>query len=122
MDSNNHAAADSGNTELPLWAEFSGLHVCDWIEQPPANDAERDAKEWLGKFMLPAYTKHKTGIRGWLARYRLTVEWRGKRYTCTGASRMGDVWLKTEGSTKYYDHCVSVEELSNWKRVLLPNV
>jgi len=34
---------------------------------------------------------------------------------------MGDVWLKTEGSARYYDHRVHVEELSNWKRIPLPN-
>jgi len=98
------------------------LHVYDWLELPPANDAEKNAKEWLDKFTRPAYTKHKEGIHDWLARYRVTVEWKGKRYTCSGASRMGDVWLKTEGSSNFYDHRVNVDELSTWKRILLPNV
>ena len=99
---------------------FEPLHVYDWLERPPANDAEKDAKEWLDKFTRPVYTKYTEGIDDWLARYRVTVEWKGKRYTCSGASRMGDVWLKTEGSANYYDHRVNVEELSNWKRILLP--
>jgi hypothetical protein len=97
------------------------LHVYDWLELPPTNNAEKDAKEWLDKFTRPAYTKLTEGINDWLARYRVTVEWKGKRYTCSGASRMGDVWLKTEGSANYYDHRVNVEDLSNWKRILLPN-
>ena len=106
----------------PCSASSEPLHVYDWLELPPANDAEKDAKEWLDKFTRPAYTKHTEGINDWLARYRVTVEWKGKRYTCSGASRMGDVWLKTEGSVNYYDHRVNLEELSNWKRISLPNV
>lgn len=96
------------------------MHVYDWLDLPPANDAERDAKEWLNNFCQPAHKKMFEGGDKWLARYRVTVEWKGKRYTCSGASRMGDVWLKTEGSTNFYDHRVLVEELSNWKRVTLP--
>jgi len=96
------------------------LHVYDWLNLPPANDAERDAKEWLDKFCQPAYTKHENGVDKWLARYQVTVEWKGTRYICSGASRMGDVWLKTKDSTDFYDHRVDVEELSNWKRITLP--
>lgn len=96
------------------------LHVYNWLDLPTINDAERDAKEWLDKFTRPAYDKYNQKIDAWLARHKLTVEWRGQRYECTGASRMGDVWLKNDGSTKFYDHRVNVEELSNWKRILLP--
>ena len=98
------------------------LHVYDWLELPSANDAEKAAREWLDKFTLGVMEKYEQGIDKWLARYRVTVEWKGKRYTCSGASRMGDVWLKTEGSPSFYDHRVNVEELSNWKRLSLPNV
>lgn len=97
------------------------LHVYDWLNMAPANDAERDAKEWLENFCKPAYEKMMKGGDEWLARYRLTVDWRGKRYICSGASRMGDVWLKSEGSKSFYDHRVNVEELSNWNRVTLAN-
>lgn len=96
------------------------LHVYDWLDLPPANDMERDAKEWLNNYCKPAYTKYKEGIDKWLERYRVTVEWKGKRYVCSGASRMGDVWLKTEDSDNYYNHRVLVEELSDWRRVMLP--
>lgn len=96
------------------------LHVYTWLEQPAINEAEADAKEWLDKFTRPAYSKHLDGTDVWLNQHRLTVKWRGKRYQCTGASRMGDVWLKSEGSPNFYDHRVNVEELSNWKRLTLP--
>jgi hypothetical protein len=120
----NSAGGTGGGAVLdatPCSASSEPLHVYDWLELPPSDDAEKAAKEWLDKFTLPAYTKHTEGINDWLARYRVTVEWKGKRYTCSGASRMGDVWLKTEGSANYYDHRVNVEELSNWKRISLPN-
>jgi hypothetical protein len=95
-------------------------HIYDWLDQPADDDAERDAKEWLNQFCKPAYDKYKQGTDKWLSRYRLTVEWRGQRYICTGASRMGDVWLKNEGSSNFYDHRVNVDNLSNWKRIVLP--
>lgn len=95
-------------------------HVYDWLEEPPANDAERDAKEWLDKFTRPAYEKYISGVNTWLDQHQVTVEWKGERYICSGASRMGDVWLKKPGSSNYYDHRVDVDELSNWKRTILP--
>lgn len=95
-------------------------HVYDWLEEPPTNDAERDAKKWLDRFTRPAFTKSEDGSDKWLQRHKLTVEWCGKRYECTGASRLGDVWLKNEGSTNFYDHRVDVTELFNWKRLMLP--
>lgn len=107
----------AGCQQEPCSASSEPLHIYDWLELPPANDAEKDAKEWLDKFTRPPSIKREE----WLARYRVTVEWKGKRYTCSGASRMGDVWLKTEGSANYYDHRVNVEELANWKRISLPN-
>jgi ribosomal protein S27AE len=92
------------------------LHVYDWLKTPPIDDGERDAKEWLDKFTMSAYHKYINKIDDWLKRYCLTVEWRGKRYICSGASRLGDVWLRKPGSENYYDYRVELAELSNWKR------
>ena len=118
---NSNEGTDSGLPTTTCSASSEPLHVYDWLDLPSENDAERDAKEWLEHFCQPAYKKMMEGGDAWLARYRVTVEWKGKRYTCSGASRMGDVWLKTEGSSDFYDHRVNVEDLSNWKRILLPN-
>jgi len=97
-------------------SEETELHIYDWLNMPPVNDSERDAKEWLDKFCQPAISKDEK----WLARYQVTVEWKGKRFICSGASRMGDVWLKSADSKSFYDHRVDVLELSNWKRITLP--
>ena len=91
-------------------------HVYDWIIEPTTDMAELAAKEWLDAFCRPELGKD----HDWLARYQVTVEWRGKRYICSGASRLGDVWLKSKDSTNFYDHRVDVTELSNWKRLVLP--
>lgn len=93
------------------------LHVYDWLDQPASNAAEADAKEWLSQFCRPAIKKDHM----FLDRHQVTVEWKGKRYICSGASRMGDVWLKSKESSSFYDHRVNVNELSSWKRVTLPN-
>lgn len=92
-------------------------HVYTWLDEPSLDDAERDAKEWLNLFCAPCHY----GKDAKLDRHQVTVEWRGQRYICSGASRMGDVWLKNEGSSNYYDHRVNVEELSHWKRINLPS-
>jgi len=93
------------------------LHIYDWLDQPPANENEKLAKEWLNKFVLPPATKYKSGASAWLDARALTVEWKGERYWCRGASKMGDVWIaKDPTGNTYYDHRVNVEELSNWKR------
>ena len=94
-------------------------HIYDWLDSPATDPEEKNAKEWLNRFTLPAIEKHKGGHEKWLSRHKLTVVWRCKRYQCTGASRMGDVWLKSRGSKNYYDHRVNVDELSDWKRVML---
>lgn len=101
--------------------EKEPLHVYEWLELPSTSDGERDAKEWLDKFTLPAYDKYNLGIQDWLDKYIVTAEWKGSRYLCSGASRMGDVWLREEGSRAFYNHRVGVEELSNWERTEVEN-
>ena len=89
-------------------------HIYEWLDEPAKNNEEKQAKEWLDKLTQPAYTKDKDGTDKWLNARKLTCEWKGKRYQCTGASRLGDVWLKEDGSNSFYDHRVDVEELSAW--------
>lgn len=88
-------------------------HIYEWLNEPPENEAEKDAKEWLEQFVKQPGQKDEK----WLDKFIVTVTWRGDRYICSGASRMGDVWLKKADSVSFYDHRVNVEELSNWKRV-----
>jgi hypothetical protein len=95
-------------------------HIYDWIDEPPNYPAEADAKEWLNEFTRPIMDQHTRGTARWLDRYTVFCDWCGKSYICSGASRMGDVWLKSKGSENFYDHRVDVDECSNWKRVTNP--
>lgn len=94
------------------------LHVYDWLDQPAADENERLAKEWLEQFVKPAHAKD----HDWLDARALVCKYRGEIYRCVGASRMGDVWLTSKiTSPDGYEKRVSVEELSDWMRVDLPD-
>lgn len=85
------------------------MHVFDWIKSKLSEDKE--AKEWLWEFTQPKTIQNEE----WLDSRRVTVEWNGERYICSGASPFGDVWLKNKTSKNLYDYSVNVNELSNWE-------
>lgn len=82
-------------------------HVDDYLD---SDGADPIAKEFLAHARRPAADKDHR----WLASHMPTISWRGKRYLCSGASRMGDVWLRHFGSLSHYDHRVDIDELSGW--------
>ena len=88
-------------------------HVDDYVNEP---DADSIAKEFLEHARRYVTNQNKA----WLAANRPWVMWRGRRYRCVGASRLGDVWLKTEPNVMnpgaFYDYRVDVAELSGWER------
>ena len=88
-------------------------HVDDWLDEPPVDEAERMAKEWLEHFRRPAINhNHK-----WLRENPLFCTYRGKRYRCIGCSRMGDVWLTEHFERENgYDLRIDVDECSEWSR------
>lgn len=98
------------------------LHVYDWLETPTEeNHPNREgifyAKRWLHEFTKPAMFKNNA----WLAKSPLFVEYKGEKYRCTGASRMGDVWLASNLATEYgYDKRVDVEDCYNWSASMQP--
>ena len=53
-------------------APIEPMHVYDWLNLLPSNPAERDAKEWLIRFLRPTIDK----TDGWLEHYRVSVKWR----------------------------------------------
>ena len=87
------------------------LHVDDYLDGP---NADPIAKEFLEHARRPAAEKDHQ----WLTANAPWVMWRGKRYRCVGASRMGDVWLKNPESRQaiFYDYRVDIAELSAWER------
>jgi len=87
-------------------------HIDNWLDEPPRNEPERLAKEWLEHYRRPAVdVDHK-----WLSDRVLSCEYKEKRYRCIGASRLGDVWLTKDFSREYgYDLRVDVSECSKWE-------
>ena len=93
------------------------MHVDDWLDAPAADEAERLAKEWIEHFRRPAIEKDYK----WLGARILTCDYKGERFRCIGASRMGDVWLTRDMSKeKGYDRRIDVADCSNW--LLTPNL
>jgi hypothetical protein len=84
-------------------------HVDDYLDSERADPI---AKEFLEHARRPALDKDHR----WLESHMPIVTWRGRRFFCSGASRLGDVWLREFGSRSHYDHRVDVDELSNWER------
>lgn len=86
------------------------LHVDDYLND--VGSADPVALVYLAHARRPAIEIN----RAWMAENAPYVTWRGKRYRCVGASRLGDVWLKGDGPpSAYYDHRVDVTELSEWR-------
>lgn len=86
------------------------LHVDDYLD---SEQADPIAKEFLEHARRPAVEKD----HAWLKANSPTVTWRGGRFICVGASRLGDVWLREFNLTgAFYDHRVDVAELTDWAR------
>jgi hypothetical protein len=88
------------------------LHVDDYISSPSADPV---AKEFLQHARLPSIKQDYK----WLRANSPLVTWQGAQYRCVGASRLGDVWLKSLNGPdpdSYYDYRVSISELSGWTR------
>jgi hypothetical protein len=83
-------------------------HVDDYLD---SGDAHPVAKEFLEHARRPSSEQDFA----WLTSHQPWVIWRGQRYLCSGASRLGDVWIKRLGSSAYYDRRVAVDELSGWE-------
>lgn len=49
---------------------------------------------------------------------KLFCDYKGKKYRCTGASRLGDVWLAKDFYREIgYDLRVNVDECSRWSSI-----
>ena len=88
------------------------IHIDDWLDESAKDESERLAKEWLEHFRRPAADKDYK----WLGARVLSCEYRGARYRCIGASRMGDVWLTKDFERENgYDLRIDVAECGAWE-------
>lgn len=91
-------------------------HVDEFIDDSYHDmDGKNTYARWvLNYFRLPATLKND--FRQFMKDHKLFCTWKGKRYRCTGASRLGDVWLAENFEREHgYDHRVDVAECTDWK-------
>lgn len=93
-------------------------HVFDWLEEESLCEKEILAKKWLeGFFQFDHLNDEKYQNDLWWKKHTLSCEYCNKRYICTGASRLGDVWLRNVKSENFYDKRVCLTKLRNWRVV-----
>jgi len=93
------------------------IHVDDFIdgtfETVPHSGMTNYARWILAHARMPAGLQ--MAVHKFIKDRKLFCTWNGKRYRCTGASRMGDVWLTSNMEKDHgYDERVSVDEVTEW--------
>jgi len=93
------------------------MHVDDFIDGSYA-DQKTGSKLTYARWVLNHFrlsASLKSDFRQFMKDHKLFCTWKGKRYRCTGASRMGDVWLAENFDREHgYDHRVDVAECEDW--------
>ncbi|EKD89705.1 MAG: hypothetical protein ACD_33C00004G0005 [uncultured bacterium] len=90
---------------------FEHLHIDDFID----NNYRKDCyARWIfNHFRLPAVLK--MDFDQFMKDHKLFCIYQNEQYRCTGASRMGDVWLtKNFNQETGYQLRVKVTDCSNW--------
>lgn len=91
-------------------------HIDDWLDTPtfPSEDnGEIYAKFVLDYKRLPAWKQN--AYAEWMSQFNLYCTYEGKRYKCSGASRLGDVWLTADFTKELgYDLRVDVMGITAW--------
>ena len=87
------------------------MHVDEFIDEEFGK--HRYARWVLNHFRLPAVLK--MDFEEYMGPHKLFCVHGGTRYRCTGASRLGDVWLTADFDRHTgYELRVNVDECDNW--------
>ena len=97
--------------------EINIYHVDDWIsdldEDQPKDGNIFYARWVMMHFRLPAAMKYN--FNPFMQDKKLFCNYNNIRYRCTGASRLGDVWLTTDFNQEQgYELRVDVTQCSQW--------
>lgn len=93
------------------------IHIDDWLEEVvmSRDEGTRYAAFFLHHKRLSAVAQ--TAFGPYLGQIKLFCTYKGERYRCTGASRMGDVWLAKDHERGHgYDMRVDVDHCEAWGR------
>lgn len=100
----------SGLVPLGATERTRSLHVDDFIDDP--------FKDPYARFMLNYFRSSATNLHHFapfMKGRKLFCTWKGSRWRVTGASRLGDVWLRlNHGNDVGYDERVEVSDCSDW--------
>lgn len=93
------------------------MHIDEWVDDPcpitDGNQGERYAKWFFVWKRMPAWMQ--SSLAEFYNDAKLFCQYKGKKYRCTGASRMGDVWLTSDFSQDQgYELRVDVDDCSEW--------
>ena len=110
MDSLTEPIGDKQKKHTPL-------HVDEWLDSMPEtrnNHGENYARWWLEYARMPAWKKMLYSRA--MSMHELYCTYQGKAMRCTGASRMGDVWLTADHDQHTgYQLRVDVQDCSEWR-------
>lgn len=94
------------------------VHVDEWLDTPSWKDDPEDNENYARFFLdfrrMPAWKL--SAYAPFMEQFKLFCTYKEQRYRCTGASRMGDVWLANDHNQSHgYDLRVDVTECTMWK-------
>ena len=92
-------------------------HIDDWLDKPVFVDDENRGERWAKWFLnykrMAAWAQY--AFAEFIEGKRLFCTYQDRRYRCTGASRLGDVWITTDLSQEFgYETRVPVDDCTNW--------
>lgn len=87
-------------------------HVDDFI-----GDYSKDKYARWFLFLHRLSAAFQADFHEWITSYKLYCVYKDKKYRCTGASRLGDVWLTSDFDREMgYELRVDVDDCSNWTK------
>lgn len=101
------------------------FHVDEWLDTGAVSDTIHDKSLAYTHFML-SYFREPAWMKGIHAPFyegrKLFVDYEGATWEVTGASRLGDIWLKQlkPRTAAFYDKRIDLDfsKLSNWRATL----
>lgn len=94
-------------------------HIDEWIEEVAMSNDEnaKYAAFFFHLKRLPAVLR--MGFESQTKQFKLFCTYAGEKYRCTGASRMGDIWLTSNFEQEIgYEKRVDVELCAGWRKEL----
>jgi hypothetical protein len=95
-------------------ASTQPVHIDEWLDTARMPSDPANYAAFVLEFArMPAWKQF--AYAPFMKQHKLFCTYRGERWRCNGASRMGDVWVTRNPHKEHgYDLRVAVNECSNW--------